>query len=136
MSRSIKYAMIVLGIVLVFLFAFLVRDYRDLRREQVISARKVFLAAFVKNHGHLAVGDATVIRPWMTFDYVNKLFGLPTAYLQDQLMVTNPHYPQVTLSGYANAEHVNVTAFVTSVEDAVRSYTATATQATSTALGG
>lgn len=134
-GRYVGYAMLVLAAVLVVLVVFLVLNYRSLRRSAVISARESWLSAFVHNHGPLSVADVGYVRPWMTFDYLNKLFNLPPGYLKTQLMVQDPQYPQLTVSGYANRDHLNVTVLMGKIEDAIRAYfAAVPTSTTSTAI--
>ena len=124
----IKYAIIFLAILLLVLCFFLVREYAALRRAQIISARELQLSALFKAHGPLPASDITVIRPWMTFDYINKLFNIPPDYLKNTLSIGDPSYPQLSLYGYANHQHVNVTIVVSDVESSTRAYvTATST---------
>lgn len=124
----IKYAIIFLVILLFVLGFFLVRDYMTLRRAQIIDARELQLSALFKAHGPLTASDVTVIRPWMTFDYINKLFNIPPGYLKNTLSISDSSYPQLSLYGYANHQHVNVTMVVSEVESSTRSYlTATST---------
>jgi hypothetical protein len=122
MENSIKYVIIILVSGLVFLLFFLVRDYRILQREQRISARELWLAAVVRNHGHLTANDAAVVRSWMTFDYINHLFGMPAEYMSIQLGIVDPRYPKFLLSDYAKSEHVSSTVVVGEVEDAIQNY--------------
>lgn len=120
--RYLKYALIVLGVVLVILFVFLVVNYRSLRRAQLISFHQFWIASVVKNHSPLTASDVGVIRSWMTFDYVNKIFNLPPGYLETKLMISDPHYPGLSLGGYARSRMLDPNAFVNAVEDAIRSY--------------
>jgi hypothetical protein len=131
-GRYVKYAIIVLVAALVFLLFFLVRDYRSLRRTQVIGARELFLSAIVKNHGHLTVNSVTMVRSWMTFDYINQLFGIPSDFLKAQMSIADSRYPKLTLSGYAKTEHVTSVTIVNEVEAAIQNYFATSPPATAT----
>jgi hypothetical protein len=135
MERFIQYAIIVLVAALVFLAFFLVRDYRALRRAHVISSRVFLLNMVVKNHGHLTAGDVTVIRPWMTFDYIDRLFGLPADYLKAQLSIADSRYPKLSLSGFAKSERVTSAVIVNEVEVAVTGYFATSTPAVASSTG-
>ena len=124
----IKYAIIFLVILLLVLCIFFVRDYISLRRAQIVSARELQLSALFKAHGPLTASDVTVIRPWMTFDYINKLFNIPPEYLKNALSISDPSYPKLSLYGYANHQHANITIVVSDVESSTRDYlTATST---------
>jgi hypothetical protein len=76
----------------------------------------------------LSADDSTVIRPWMTFEYINKLFNIPPDYFKNALSISDPSYPQLSLYGYANHQHVNATIVVNEVESSTHDYlTATST---------
>jgi amino acid permease len=124
----IKYAIIFLVILLLILGFFLVRNYVSLRRTQIINAREFQLSTLLKNHGPVTANDITVIRSWMTFDYINKLFNIPPDYLKNTLSISDPSYPQLSLYGYANHQHLNITIVMSDVESSTRNYlTATST---------
>ena len=118
----IKYAIIFLAILLLVLCFFLVREYTALRRAQIISARELQLSALFKANGPLTASDVTIIRSWMTFDYINKLFNIPSDYLKNTLSISDSSYPQLSLYSYANYQHVNVTTVVSEVESSTRDY--------------
>jgi len=120
--RYVQYAIVAFAIILGVLFVFLVREYLILRRAQLITDRESSITAALQHKGPLTAADASVIRPWMTFDYVNRLFGLPPDYLKTQLMITNTRYPQLSIGGYANSQHVSQTIFVGQVVSAVQNY--------------
>jgi hypothetical protein len=127
-KRYIKYAIAFFVILLFILGVFLVREYISLRRAQIISAREFQLSNLLKNHGSLTASDVSVIRPWMTFDYINKLFDIPPDYLKNTLSISDPTYPQLSLYGYANHQHTDATTVVGEVESSTRAYlTATST---------
>jgi hypothetical protein len=124
----IKYAIILLVVLLFVLGVFLIKDYISLRRMQIINAREFQLSNLLKNHGQLTANDITVIRPWMTFDYINTLFNIPPDYLKTALVISDPSYPRLSLYGYADHQHVNVMMVLSEVESSTRAYvTATST---------
>lgn len=59
------------------------------------------------------------IENWMTFDYVNRIFGLPPQYLQNALPVTNARYPRLTLRSAAKEAKMQETDYVAAVRRAV-----------------
>src|ERR1035437_6268606 len=38
---------------------------------------------------------------WMTFDYINVVFGIPPDYLKTNLNITDPGYPNIRIDRYA-----------------------------------
>jgi hypothetical protein len=58
----------------------------------------------------------------MTFDYINKLFGLPPTYLKDQLSISSPAYPKLTIGAYTKGIHANASSTLSGVQDSVRQY--------------
>ncbi|HUC31199.1 MAG TPA: hypothetical protein VMR99_00715 [Candidatus Paceibacterota bacterium] len=127
--RYLRYAIIILAILLIILGILLVREYLTLRREQIINARELQLSAILKSHGPLTADDVAVIQPWMTFSYINTLFKISPDYLKTNLSISDLSYPQLSLSEYANYENVDVITVMNQVEDSLYNYlTATSTQ--------
>ena len=79
---------------------------------------------FFSTHSHrtLNVHDINTIKPWMTFDYINKVFKLPSDYLKSALSISNPGYPNISLGSYAKGKNINETDFVTKVQEALHNY--------------
>jgi hypothetical protein len=121
LARYIRYALIVLGGVLLLLFIFLIVQYRTLRYEQVLNAREV-RSAVLQHHAPLSASDADDIRSWMTFDYINKVFAMPPSYLENQLQIVDPRYPRLSLSSYAKSKNIASADFLIEVESAIREY--------------
>jgi len=44
------------------------------------------------------------IRGWMTFRYVNLVFGLPPTYLQNSLNIKSVNYPNISLDALAKQQ--------------------------------
>jgi hypothetical protein len=77
----------------------------------------------VHDHPPVTAADASVIRPWMTFDYVNHLFGLPQEYLKGALGVTDTRYPHLTIGEFLEHEAPDeATSSLVTVQNAVRDY--------------
>lgn len=127
-DREIKYfgyAIATLAIVLVILVVFLANEYRTLRRKSILSAREAWLIDALKNHNRLIPTDASVVRSWMTFDYVNKLFGLPQTYLQEQLRITDKNYPRITIGKFGTEIHESAASTTALVQNAVQDHITT-----------
>jgi hypothetical protein len=113
-SNYLKYAIIALGIVLIVLGIFFVREYHAAQRARILDDI---------HHGvPLSASDVTIIRPWMTFDYINKIFNVSSSYLQTDLSISDPHYPRTSLSSYAEYSHTNITLLTNEVEGALNDY--------------
>ena len=66
--------------------------------------------------------DISAIRYWMTFDYLNKVFALPTDYLKTSLAITNPHYPRLSIIDLARSQHQDVNNVLSQVQTAIYYY--------------
>ena len=58
---------------------------------------------FLLHHSHrvLTINDVNRIQNWMTFDYINKVFKLPSDYLKNNLNISDSTLSQsCTLSIY------------------------------------
>ncbi len=65
-------------------------------------------------HGALNVSPE-VLRPWMTFEYVNRVFGLPPEVLKDALHIADPKYPKLTIASFARKAGISADAAVARV---------------------
>lgn len=136
-EKWIRYALILLAGILAALLITLFFQYENLERAQLVEGWRLRAAGFLVHHAPLPVTDATDIRSWMTFDYIDRLFSLPPDYLKAQLDISaSSSYPRITIAAYAKKQNLNVTALTGRVEDAVQAYVppaASSTAATSTA---
>lgn len=106
-------------IVLLVLCAVLATGVRRVGRENSIASFQEFLTAR-RTRGPLSPSDADLIRPWMTFDYINQLFGLPPAYLKQSLELTDPRYPNLAITEYTESFATTTrTAFFDALKNAV-----------------
>lgn len=91
----------ILAVLLFFLgIFFLTRTLRDLKREG-------FFGPPIAQDFHrrkIAVAD---IQDWMTFDFLNKSFGLPSDYLKKGLGINDKKYPNITISRWAKDTQEN-----------------------------
>jgi hypothetical protein len=70
----------------------------------------------------LGLNDLSLIGDWMTFDYLDKAFRLPPAYLKTALSVTDARYPIVTIRHYARLRQISADSATVSVRDAIADY--------------
>ena len=71
--------------------------------------------------------DISYIAPWMTFDYITRVFDLPPTYLDQNLKVSNPKYPAITLMQYAKTTGTSTGAVIRNVQDLLKKYLASST---------
>jgi hypothetical protein len=123
-ERWIRWILFGLALALAILLFFVVAQYRALRRQQFMSDREFRVSELLASHAPLPASEASAVRTWMTFDYINKVFALPPAYLQAQLQITDARYPRLTLASYASATKLDPTVVLNQVESAIRNYPA------------
>lgn len=128
-QRWLRAAIIALAIVLAVLVVFLFFQYRALRRENLLNARSWRWTPFLGSRAPLPVVDASAIRAWMTFGYVNHLFALPPAYLKAKLGIVDARYPNLTVSAYASEAGIAPDAALAAVQGAVQDLAAPTTTA-------
>ena len=114
--------LILLCVVFAILVFFLVREIRHLNHTEIINARELQVSNFLREHGPLTINDIGIVAPWMTFDYINKLFALPPTYLETTLGVSNSRYPQMSLSSDARSTGVSSAFLIGKVESALQKY--------------
>jgi hypothetical protein len=62
------------------------------------------------------------IRGWMTFRYVNMVFGMPPAYLQNSLNIKDSHYPNISLDALAKQQKLSSVQMLAKTAAAVKSF--------------
>lgn len=77
-------------------------------------------------HWVYSVEPATV-EGWMTFNYLNETFALPTSYLQDTLQIEDPRYPYISITQYTKNRNLNAEDFLGRVRTTLHTYMATST---------
>lgn len=122
LMQAIQIIIVVLAIALVVLVFFFVRQYTILQRKQILNARELWISNVVKLRGAPTAGDVVFVQGWMTFDYVNQLFRIPSDYLEDKLSIADPHYPHITISGYARRNKLDAGIFLAGVDQAIVDY--------------
>jgi hypothetical protein len=110
-----------LAVILVVLIFVLAVNYRSLRRSMA-TVRESWITALVHRHGSATVGDIAFVRPWMTFDYLDKLFNLPPEYLRSTLGVSDARYPRFTVSSWAKGAKIDSATAMTELQDALKNY--------------
>ena len=62
------------------------------------------------------------ISGWMTFRYVNMVFGMPPAYLQTALDIKNSHYPNISLDALAKQQNQSSAQILIKTVTAVKNF--------------
>jgi hypothetical protein len=120
-KQFLKYILILLGVILVLLGILFYTQYRHLERLQVVNYRQLRLSSIAK-HVPLTAKDVGIVESWMTFDYINRVFGVPRDYFQGVFEITDPHYPRLTLYRYAKNGNLDVSLFVNETKTALSDY--------------
>lgn len=69
--------------------------------------------------------DATYVRSWMTFEYLNRIFSLPPTYFSKKLHITDPSYPKMSIARYAVDARITTNAALLQVIAALKEYVGT-----------
>ena len=79
---------------------------------------------FFSNHVNrpINVNDINTVQSWMTFDYINKVFKLPSDYLKNILGVSDSSYPYETIGHYARSKKEKFSVVLTQVQEALHNY--------------
>lgn len=108
-----------LCIVLVLVFIRAIFDVQRLKKSGMLSLRHGFM--FRKSTDGIVLQPAA-IAGWMTFDYVNKIFGLPAVYLKQRFGIVDRKYPNIEIAQHAKDNNVTVALFLIEVRFAVIQY--------------
>lgn len=66
--------------------------------------------------------EAAEIESWMTFDFLNKAFGLPPEYLKNQLDISDKKYPHLTVDNLAKNTGENSGAVLSKVKKLIEDF--------------
>ncbi len=114
---------IILCIIIIFSFAFCAREYARLERAHIIAVYKKALSQKIATyHGALTAQNVDLISSWMTFDYINRIFALPSDYLKNTLAISDTDYPRIPISKYVNNHKLNEVQFIAEIKKAVSDY--------------
>ena len=79
---------------------------------------------FFSNHVHRSINanDVNTVQSWMTFDYINKVFKIPSDYLKNTLVISDSSYPNETIGHYARSKKEKSSVVLTQVQEALHNY--------------
>lgn len=122
--KFIPYVYILLGILMamfLLLTYFLVREYYALSTFRSIHGKHTAESGRKMRHV-LGARDIALISPWMTFEYVSRVFDIPVSYIQKQMSIDDTAFPRITLYRYARHKGYEGDAFVGQVREVVGEY--------------
>ncbi len=99
-------------IIMVVLGFFIVRDWKSLQHRSFGTFRR-------RPPVRMTVES---IQPWMTFEYLNRVFHLQPNYLQTELHITDTRYPRLSIHAYAKELSPNAESALIQVKNAIWSY--------------
>ncbi len=102
---------VILGLLaIIFIFCTkTIHEYKGIHRDG-LSIRKM-----VKSH-------SSDIRPWMTFEYVNTVFNIPSSFLEQNLSINDTRYPKLVISNFAKDRKISEKEVISQIRNAVREY--------------
>ena len=109
----ISLLVILLGILL-FLLSSFVGDVRRLHRNSFYRLQ----------HRPATLSDVGLVAPWMTFNYLNKSFDIPSDYFKTELSISDAKYPNLTLSKAAQEQGMVAGSYLETVKTEISSYLA------------
>ncbi len=62
------------------------------------------------------------IEPWMTFNYINILFNLPSDYLRDRLAIKDERYPNLEIRRFAKEQVIEQDFLIKLITTAIDQY--------------
>jgi hypothetical protein len=65
------------------------------------------------------------IQLWMTFDYINVVFKLPSGYMKDILGISDAQYPNIRLDTYSRRTHIDPEVLLKTVKQYIGTYNKT-----------
>ena len=117
-EKNIDIALSLLILILLILSFSILRDYKYIRDNNL--NHKIH---FNKNLNQtLSANDSSQIQPWLTFDYINKIFNLPSDYLKTNLNIKDSKYPKISIKKYIKDNKLNEYSFINEVRDNVIKY--------------
>lgn len=116
-SRAVRILLVATLLILVVLCGFLIREFETLQHQHLVPDESQLMRGRV-----MTQTNPDFIQPWMTFDYIDLVYGLPPTYLQNALSIGSLSYPRLSISQAATAQGVSTDAFLGQVKSAVRAY--------------
>ncbi|MFA6090147.1 MAG: hypothetical protein WC774_00005 [Candidatus Gracilibacteria bacterium] len=75
-----------------------------------------------KRTNKTSVADIEYIDVWMTFQYINFIFGMPDNYLKDALLIKNSQYPSISIGRYIKNEKIDKITIINQIKVLTHKY--------------
>ncbi len=66
--------------------------------------------------------EAAQIREWMTFSFINRVFGLPPAYLQTKIAISDKKCPNISINAWAKQTNQDVQKLTEQIKTLIYNY--------------
>lgn len=76
------------------------------------------------HRGRLEQMSTSEIQPWMNFSYINRVYQLPSDYLQNALRITDSRYPKVQVKTVAKERGISESEMIGQVQVLIHNYSA------------
>ena len=115
----LKIILAILVVVFLSLCIMLVREYKNVRQLYFVSGQRTFFAG-LRRHAPAIDREINSLQSWMTFDYINHLFILPSEYLRTTLAITDARYPRMTIAELAEDKRITKANSLAEVQNALK----------------
>lgn len=118
-------ALIILIFALFFTIRYFIHSLEKSYSEGELRPRYYHHTRTVTNADQTAAPQVSVsdIAPWMTFNYINVVFNLPTDYLKNIFGINDPRYPNIRIDRYAKESHIDRTLLLNTIKKYITTYT-------------
>jgi hypothetical protein len=113
--KSKKVIIVVLVFIDVMLLTYIAFNTYESKR----SSFPPFRYHFQYHRRSISIND---ISSWMTFDYINKIFNLPSTYFKETYQIKDKKYPILTIKQYTTETKTNTTLFVINIQKTIQAY--------------
>lgn len=116
---------VIVSIFLVIFSVFLIRKIHSIGQAGIMKNHMPPISKLLiknKEMNRTSITDISYIEGWMTFAYVNFIFSLPEDYLQKNLLIEDPKYPNLPIYRYIKRNKLNTSEFIEKLKNIVREY--------------
>lgn len=120
-------------VVLIFSLVLFSHTWHNLRRQGLLTPehrftwRAQFFQRPVPDYVLRRQQESVGIADWMTFGYLNRVFGLPADYLKTSLNITDKKYPNVSIKSWSTQTKQDSQKLTEQIKILVMGYQGTAT---------
>ena len=116
-------SLLILSAFFLFVCVLFIREYLLLRHSGVLRFHHPRFAPFQQmGSTSPVVINVELIENWMTFDYINMSFQLPPQLLRDELHISDPAYPRLSIRRAAKESGISRDVYLAQVKRIVQNY--------------